>query len=123
MKVYCFGNEFVKDDALAKEVVDQINLEHVQFIKTDRPEIILEEKDTIVIIDVVKCIKELTIIEDIDVLKERNIVSLHDFDLGFFLKLMKTAGTIQTVHIIGLPMHGDKQELARQVSNHLEAMC
>ena len=122
MKVYCFGNEFVKDDALAKEIVNDISLPNVQFIKTDRPEVILEEKDKIVILDVVKGIKELTIITDIDSLKDRNIVSLHDFDLGFFLKLMKTAGTIKDVHIIGLPISGDKQLLTEQVKEHLEVM-
>lgn len=122
MKIYCFGNEFVKEDALAQTIVNDINIDGVTFIKTDRPEVLLEEQGEVVILDVVKGINKLTIITDIDQLKERNILSLHDFDLGFFLKLMKEAGTITKVHIIGLPMSGEKASLKQELIALLEGM-
>jgi len=48
-------------------------------------------------------------------LKTRSIMSMHDFDLGYFLRLLEELGTPKKVKIIALPQNGDPQALSRQV--------
>ncbi len=115
MKIYCFGNEFVEGDTLAKEIVEDITIEGVQFIKANAPEVLFEETGKIFIIDVVKGIDKLIIINDIDQLKAQTLYSLHDFDLAYFLKIMKTTGAITDVTIFGLPMQGKKEDLQQEL--------
>lgn len=104
MNIYCFGNEYIKNDKLAKEIADKIKIPNINFIKCNKIEDILDEKGTIYILDVMKGINEITIIKDPDQLYIGKKVSCHDFDLGFFLKLLKKLNKIQYVVIIALPM-------------------
>ncbi len=115
MKIYCFGNEFIKEDALAKEIIDELEIPEVQFIRSEQPEELMELEGKIIIMDVVKNIKEVTIIKNIDQLEARGIISLHDFDLGFFLKLLKAIDVVKEVVIIGLPIKGKAKNLAKTV--------
>ncbi len=57
--------------------------------------------------DVIKGLKEVQILENIDDLELCNSLTCHDLDLGFYLKLMKETGKIKKVKIIGLP-YGEK---------------
>lgn len=103
-RIYCFGNQYIKEDSLALTLANKLNIPNVEFIKCESIEPILEAKGTIYILDQVKGIKEITLITDIDKLKNRKCVSCHDFDLQFFLKLLKKLDRIKEVIIIGLPM-------------------
>ncbi|MAG07875.1 hypothetical protein CMO89_00205 [Candidatus Woesearchaeota archaeon] len=114
--VLCFGNQFLKQDSLAKELADEIKLKGVDFIKCDSLDAFLESKDkNIFILDVVKGIDKVINIKDIDQLKANKLFSLHDFDLGFFLKLMKRIGKIETANIIGIPQKGDKEKIKEDI--------
>lgn len=115
MKIYCFGNEFLENDSLAKEIADEIKIDGVSFIKCDSPtDIVLEEKE-IIILDVVEDIDKTIIIDDINQLKDNKIYSLHDFDLSFFLQLMKKTNQINKVRIIGIPMKGNKENIKEDI--------
>ncbi len=119
MRAYCFGNEFLEYDSLAKRLVDHIDSK-IEIIKADDPsEIFLEEK-TIVIIDVVKGIDDIVVFDDISKLRESRISSMHDFDLGYFLKLMKSIDQIGRVVIIGIPMKGDEDSLRKKLRETLD---
>ena len=107
MKIYCFGNEFLEQDLLAKKIADELKIDGVEFVKTDSPEELFLEEERIVILDVVDKIDNVILIGDIDKLKENDMVSLHDFDLSYFLKLKKEMGQVKDVVIIGIPMIGD----------------
>ncbi len=120
MKIYCFGNEFIEGDTLAKELVDDIQIAGVQFIRANAPEVLFEEVGKIFILDVVKGIDKLMIINDIDQLKAQTLYSLHDFDLAYFLKIMKTTGAITDVTIFGLPMQGDKEQLRKELTEKIK---
>ena len=120
MKVYCFGNEYIKEDALAIELASILKINDIEFIKCDSIEPILEEKGTIYIMDVVKGINEITLINDINLLKNRKCVSCHDFDLQFFLKLLKEMDRIKDVVIIGLPMKGEEEKIVNEVKELIE---
>lgn len=112
MKVYCFGNEFIKQDSLAKKLADEIKIKDVELVKCDSLEGI---NGDIVILDVVKGIKDVTIIYGMDKIKEFHPISAHDFDIGTELKLRKAVGEIGKVIIIGIPMKGNKEEIKEKV--------
>ena len=120
MKIYCFGNEFLDYDSLAKELADEISLPGIEFIRCNSPEDIFLEEKHIIILDVVEGIDKTILITDPDQLKDNNIVSLHDFDLGFFLKLMKETKQINKISIIGIPMKGDKQEIKKEIIDNIK---
>ena len=104
MNILCFGNEHIKEDALAINIANTQKFKGFELIKCHTPDVITEIKqDPLIILDVVKGIKKITIIKDMEQLKEHKISTLHDFDLGFYLKLAKKMKYINKVLIIGLP--------------------
>ena len=120
--VLCFGNEFLKEDCLAKKIADEIKLEGFEFIKTDNVDDILNyaNSDELYIMDVVENIKKTILIKNIDDLKSSKICTLHDFDLGFYLKLMKEIGKIKEIRIIGIPQEGDAEKIKKEVRDMLK---
>lgn len=116
IKIFCFGNELIKEDSLAKEIAREIDIEGIEFIFCDSPENLLENNiEKLYIMDVVKDLNEVRIIKDIDKIRLNSIVSLHDFDLGYFLKMMKGLGRINDIVIIGLPMKGNKEKIKNNI--------
>ncbi|MDO8740779.1 MAG: hypothetical protein Q7J54_04390 [Candidatus Woesearchaeota archaeon] len=115
--VLCFGNEFLENDSLAKKIADEIKLEGFEFIKTDNVDDILNyaNSDELYILDVVENIRKTVLIKNIDDLKSSKICTLHDFDLGFYLKLMKEIGKIKEIRIIGIPQEGNTEEIKKEV--------
>jgi len=111
MKILCFGNEFVEEDSLAKELADELEIDGVEFIKCDSLDGI---KGDIIILDVVKNLDDVRLIP-LDKVKDFHPVSMHDFDLGTELKLRKSIGEIKDVTIIGIPMNGDKENIKQGI--------
>ena len=110
-----FGNPYLKEDSLAVRIADLLiedKIKGVEIIKCISPDELLNYFDKrFVILDVVKDARDVVVIDDIDRLQAGKIVSLHDFDLGFFLKLMKETGKMDKVTIIGVPQNAGKAEL------------
>jgi Ni,Fe-hydrogenase maturation factor len=116
MKVLCFGNEFVKEDSLAKELADELKIDGVEFIKCDSLEGVSGD---VVILDVVEGIQDVVLI-GLNKIKDFHPVSMHDFDLGTELKLRKEIGEIKDVKIIGIPMKGDKEQIKKNIKKILQ---
>ncbi|NQU78481.1 hypothetical protein HQ545_01805 [Candidatus Woesearchaeota archaeon] len=119
----CFGNPYLEDDNLALKIADDMiddKIPGIEIVKCVSPEEVLHYtgKDFF-ILDVVKDLDDVILINDIDKLKANNLVSLHDFDLGFFLKLMKETGKIEKVNIIGIPQKGSVEDIKKKVINLL----
>jgi len=112
-KLFVFGNEYLADDALAIQVAGK--LKGVQVIHCTSPEELLDE-DPLLILDVVKGAKKLIILDSIEAIKTRKMVSLHDMDLGFFLNLMKEMGMNKKIKIIGIPETGNVDMIAQEVT-------
>ena len=129
VKIYCYGTEAIEEDAAAIRVCRKISLRkiefglgNIEFIESNSINDILEYFDDnkkekqkqgrLVIVDVAKGINEIKVMteKDIGKLKTRNITSLHDFDLGFFLKMMKEVGMEAKIRIIALPVKFDVNE-------------
>jgi Ni,Fe-hydrogenase maturation factor len=123
--VLYFGNELIPEDRLAIEVVGQLKdtFPKIDFIHCHSPEDILNYKDykKIVIVDVSPNVDDLTVVENLDALKKRDLFTLHDFDLNFFLKLAEKTGDLKTkdVKIIALPVSDEKKKLVEKLSKAL----
>ena len=74
----------------------------IDFIELDPTET-LPEEERFIILDTVINTDKVVLLNDIDKLAMQPNYSLHDFDLGFSLKLMKKLGRIKDVTIIGIP--------------------
>ncbi|MBS3121517.1 hypothetical protein J4434_01360 [Candidatus Woesearchaeota archaeon] len=113
--IYCFGNPDIKEDAAALELADELNKDkklnkRFEFVKCTSPDFLLNEnikniKGEIIIIDVVRGINKVKIINDINLLKETTTSTMHDFDLCTVLKLLKEIGKLKKVTIIGVPFN------------------
>jgi len=120
MKILVFGNPLIEEDNLAVKIGKVLKKDFNVFFVEKVEELLNYQNEKIIILDVVKNIKEITIINDIDQLKEPNLVSLHDFDLGFFLKLLKELNMIEKIKIIGLPQNMDEKKALKEVKNILK---
>ena len=114
--LYVFGNEYLKDDSFAAKIAKLLN-KRMRIINCTSPEILLDsEEKEILILDVVKKIKKPIIIKDISRIRTNKMISLHDFDLGFFLKLMEAMGINKKIKIIGIPTDGNAGVISKEVS-------
>ncbi len=118
-KILYFGNKYLEEDNLAVKVCEKLkNLD--EFKETDffhvenSFQLVDLEFDNLIIIDVVQGIKEVQEIKFED-LKQNNLLSLHDFDLGFFLKLRGKSD----VKIIGIPQEMKEEEALESVKKKL----
>jgi Ni,Fe-hydrogenase maturation factor len=120
--VYVFGNPLVKKDSLPIELMGDLkkSFPNINFKEIDPTENLHKLGKKLYIIDTVVGIKNVTVIKDIDSIELNKIYSLHDFDLGFNLKLMKKAGIIDDVIIFGIPANMRKQEALKQLKNALK---
>ena len=67
--------------------------------------------------DTVQGAKKVVLITDIDMIQTSKLYSMHDFDLGYSLKLLKKLGYIDSVRIFGVPMRiGQKDALEQLVT-------
>lgn len=112
MNVYVFGNPNVPEDQGAIEAAERLTSASpgVSFVfvqpNEDAP---FADERHVVILDTVKGLDQVTVIEDEDLdnfaLSPRG--SVHDFDLAFQLKYLKKIGRLGRVTVVGLPSEGD----------------
>ena len=115
MKIYVMGNLLVEKDSLPIKILPELRkMPGFEFIELDPSEDFSKEK-TLTIIDTIFNIDKVTLVKDIDKFQLEKICSLHDFDLGYNLKLMKKFGLIEKVNIIGIPENIDKKEVVKQI--------
>ncbi len=115
--LYVFGNEYLKGDGFAKQVAKYLN-GTVNIADCTTPEDLFYAKEKeILILDVVRNIKNPLIIKDTSQIKTKKIISLHDFDLGFFLKLMREINNNKKIKIIGVPPRGNAAKIAKEVQS------
>ena len=118
MKIFVAGNPLLKEDSLPVRLLPRL--------KRRFPDVAFSEFDPTgnlkvlgrnpVIIDTVDGIEDFMVIEDLDQIREHKMYSLHDFDLGTNLKLMKKMEMIDSVKIIGIPMEADEEEALEYIA-------
>jgi Ni,Fe-hydrogenase maturation factor len=121
-KIYIFGNPMLPFDSLPIKVAARLQaaLPDFEFIVADPNENLKPVNKELVIIDTVEWIYEVMVIDDIDKIKTEKIYSLHDFDLGYNLKLLQKLGELEKVKIIGVPMEGDEENIFNQLTKKIK---
>lgn len=118
-KILVFGNLLVEQDSLALKLLPRLREEfpHITFKEFDPTENLAEEIEDrkLRIIDVVQGIQKPIIITDLQQLKQDKVYSMHDFDLGFNLKLLEKIDKLKEVEIIGLPQQMSEEEALEEV--------
>lgn len=121
--IFVAGNLLVKEDSIALKIMPKLQKKfpQIDFIELEPSDEFPEEKH-LNIIDAVLGINEIKIIEDIEKIIVQKSFSLHDFDLGANLKLLKKAGKLETIKIIGIPMQWKEKQAFEEVSKQIEKL-
>ena len=115
-KILVFGNPYLKQDNLAVRVGKKLKVKGFEVVNCSSPDDLLNhDLSNSIILDVAQGISKVTFFTDIDSLEFSVIFSLHDFDLGFFLKLLKETGKVKKVNIIGVPQGYDEEKATVEV--------
>jgi len=122
LKVFVAGNPLLGTDSLPLRIIPELsrllpNVEFEEFEPTEN----FPNKEEMVILDTVVGLKKVEIIEDIDSFSFQKPSSLHDFDLGLNLKLLKKLGKIKKVTIIGVPPELSEKNAIEQVVGKIRA--
>lgn len=119
MIVLCFGSELIGNDDTALRVCELLkgDFPSAKFTVCYDPSEILDQAGNTIILDVVRGIDRVRFVDD-ELLRERKIYTLHDFDLGFFIKLVKEIGGAK-MRILGLPHGKPAQSLIGEVKRIL----
>ena len=111
MKILVFGNTLVKEDAYPIKIIPKLKelFPEFNFIEADPTEEIKDYGRNLKIIDCVlgiDSVKELVLKteKDFEKLELGKNMSMHDFDLGFNLKLLRKTGLIDSVRVICVPV-------------------
>ena len=112
------------EDSLALKLMERLQNDgeiagKFGFIELDSMDSLEEHGNKLLILDVVKGIEKVEIITDIDSIKRHEMLSMHDFDLGFNLKLLKKLGKISSVKIIGVPANYNIETALAEVKEKL----
>ncbi|MDO8480857.1 MAG: hypothetical protein Q7S65_03495 [Nanoarchaeota archaeon] len=121
-KVYVFGNEHLEEDSLAKKTAVLLKPLTGEVVFCRSADELLDAESPLVILDVVKGLKEVRLIPPKKI-KSRSLVSLHDFDVGYVLKLMAEMGQEKDIKIIGIPEEGEPQKIAKEVEACLKNLA
>ena len=124
MKILVFGNPLVSEDSLPLKLIPDLGKKfpEIEFKDFDSAEDLQKEGRNLLIIDTVKGIEKSQIIDDINSFVVDKIYSLHDFDLGYNLKLLKKIGMIDTVKIIAVPMGMEKETALNEISRLIKEL-
>ncbi len=115
--VYVVGNLLVKKDSLPIRLIPFLRKEcpKIDFVEFDPSEDFLPDKKVVTIIDTVINIDRVQVFTDIDKIELSKAFSLHDFDLGYNLRLMKKFNMLDKVNIIGIPDAIDEKSAISQI--------
>jgi Ni,Fe-hydrogenase maturation factor len=103
--IYLVGNLLVEEDSLPIKLKPELEKQFPQFEfhEYDPTEDLPQDTEDLIIIDTVEGLKKPQIFTDIDAFASQKAYSMHDFDLGWSLKLYQKLRIFKTIKIIGLP--------------------
>lgn len=116
MRIYVFGNPLLREDSIALKISKKLSKKfpEIEFKEFDVVED-LEESEKLYVMDVVKGLEEVKVIEDFDSIETKKIFSLHDYDLSYEIKLLKKIGKIKKIFLIAIPFRKSEKEVEAQV--------
>jgi hypothetical protein len=120
LKILVFGNQLVGIDSLPLRLMPQLKeiFPDIEFMEFDPNENLENEGRDLNIIDTVEGIRNVRLIteKDIDLINGQRVFTMHDYDLGYNLKLLKKLNYIDRVRIFGLPMKISEKAALAQLS-------
>ena len=125
MKILCFGNPMVEGDRLALDVGKRLNgkVGGAEFIVCGIHDIILdvaaESGETVYILDVVKGIDSVRVIEP-ESLKATRTITAHDIDVSFYVRLLSAMG--REMRVIGIPEGLELKRASKEVKELVSFM-
>lgn len=124
MKVLVFGNPIAKIDSAAVKIAALLDgkLPGVQFVRFDAAEDLEKEGSELVILDAVVGLSRPRSI-GLEELELTAPLSLHGFDLGWTLVLLRKMGRVKKATIIGVPARKPVKESLQEVKKLLETLA
>lgn len=121
--IYALGNPLLKEDALPLKLLPKLKemFKDVAFKELDPSENLPEEEHLVIIDTIINC-ERVCVLKEIDKIATEPRYSLHDFDLGFSLKLMKKLGKINDVTIIGVPQMIRLEDALEQIGKIIASL-
>ena len=117
MIIYIFGNDLLDFDNTPLKLAPMLKKEFpkIDFVIMDPNENIHPVNKELIIIDTIMDIDNVIIFEDLNKIQLNKTLTMHDFDLGFNLKLLQKLGQLEKVTIFGVPPNIKKQQALEQL--------
>jgi Ni,Fe-hydrogenase maturation factor len=117
MKILVFGNPLLKEDNLPLKLMPDLKkiFPKINFIEFDPTEELEKQGKDLIILDTIQGIKKITLIDSIEQISKTKLYSMHDFDLGYNLKILKKLKLINSVKIIGIPIKISKEKALEKI--------
>jgi len=114
MKIYVLGNPLLEEDSLPIRLIPKLKsfFPNITFVEFDPTEDFPKE-NPFILIDTIEGLEGVKLFEDMDKIQLSPNYSVHDFDLGFQLKLMQKLGKLKQVIILGVGSNISEEEGAR----------
>ena len=108
----------VRKDSLPIRLIGRLRslFPDIDFVEFDPNENLEKEGRNPTIIDTIEGIDHVVLFTSIEKIKTQRIYSMHDYDLGYNLKLLKKLGYIDSVKIIGVPMKMKEADALKELS-------
>ena len=118
MIVYVFGNLDLDFDSIPCSILPRLKekFPKIEWRTKDPNELDVYANDSLIIIDTVKGINKVDVIDATDISVNKKMITVHDFDLFFYLKLIKKIKKNIGIYIIGIPMFYNKDKAITEVS-------
>ncbi len=121
IKIYVFGNPLLNFDNLPIQLIPYLSKKfpNIEFIHIDPNENLRPINKKLIIIDTIINTKEIIVINDldkIDKIESNPNYSMHDFDLGFNLKLLKKIGDLKEILLFGIPPKINRDTALKKLS-------
>lgn len=122
---YIFGNPLLEFDNLPIKLIPDLqkSFPNINFIEIDPNENLKPIDGKLNLIDTVFGVEEVMLIDDIgtiDKIESNPNVSMHDFDLGFNLKLLKKIDLLKDINIIAVPTNIEKKKALEKIKNIMD---
>jgi len=113
----------LKEDSVPLKLIPRLAKEfpNIEFKEFDPNDNLEKEGKALNIIDCIQQIRKVTIVTEIDKIETARIYTMHDFDLGYNLKLLKKMGYLDSVRIFGVPMKMKENEAFTQLVKIINA--
>ena len=115
--IYLVGNPLVDKDSMPLKLAPLLRKEFkdINFVEFDPTENLPEDTKKLIMIDTVEGLDEPRIFNDIEQFITQKHYSMHDFDLGWQLKLYKKLRMVEEIQIIGVPEKGELKRIVEKV--------